>query len=63
MEKATKGKAAKESAKAKTLNPLVEIPYTYLMACLVIHCPILMSAADYCPIDKPFFVEMFERST
>lgn len=62
-----KGKAAKgsmkESAKVKTPNPRAEMSYTYLIAWLVILYPSLMSAIDYCPLDKPFFVEMYEYST
>lgn len=50
--KKAKGKAmkrsVKESAKVKTPNPRMEMPYTYLMAWLVMHCPSLMTAVNYC---------------
>lgn len=52
----------KKSAMVKMLNPQVEIPYTYLMAWLIMHCPFLMTAADYYPMNKPFFMEMYEHS-
>lgn len=41
LEDRTKGKATKGTTKMKTLNPQVEMPYTYLMVKLVIHCPSL----------------------
>ena len=34
-----------------TPNPRVELPYTYLMAWFVMHCPSLMSAPDVAPED------------
>jgi len=30
----------------KTPNPCVELPYTYLMAWYIMHCPSLMSAVQ-----------------
>lgn len=66
LEDKAKGKmvkgSQKESAKVKTESPNGE-PYTYLMALLVMHCPSLMTAANYCPMDKSFFVEMYEWSS
>lgn len=59
----SKGKASKRPMKVKTLNPRVEMPYTYLIVWLVMHCPSLMTVANNCSIDKPFFVEMDEHSS
>lgn len=54
-----KEKATKGSMKVKMLNPQVEMPYIYLMVWLVMYCPSLMTVANHCPMDKPFFVEMY----
>lgn len=63
----TKGKTAKgstkESTEVKTPNPRMEMPFTYMMVWLVIDCPSLMTTANYCPIDKPFFEETYECSS
>lgn len=58
-----KGKATKGTTKVKMLNPRVEMPYSYLMAWLMMHYPSLMTATSYHPMDKPFFVEMYECSS
>ena len=40
--------------KLKTPNPRVELPYTYLMALYVMHCPSLMSAMQSSEDLMPF---------
>ena len=48
--------------KVKTPNPHVELPYTYLMAWYVMHCPSLMSTVQSSEDSMPF-VQRLERSS
>ena len=41
-------------SKRKTPNPWIELPYTYLMAWYVMHCPTLMSAVQSSKYYMPF---------
>ena len=49
-------------SKVKTLNPHVELPYTYFMAWYIMHCPSLMSAVQSSEDFMPF-VQRLERSS
>lgn len=60
LEDKTNGKATKRSTKLKTSNLRVEMPYTYLIAWLVMNYPFLRTAANYHSMDKPFTMEMYE---
>ena len=48
--------------RVKTPNPRIELPYTYLMAWYVMHCPSLMTAV---PLSEGFvpFVQRLENSS
>lgn len=46
----------------KTSNPRVELPYTYLMAWFVLHCPNLMTASSSKDSAHLPYVERYENS-
>ena len=48
--------------KVKVPNPIIELPYSYLVAWNVMHCPSLMTAA-YTSKDFMSFLQKLERST
>ena len=52
----------KMEPKKTTPKPRVELPYTYLVARFVMHCPALMSAVKEHAEGVPF-VQRLERST
>lgn len=56
-------KVAKGKGKSKIPNMHIVMPYTYLMAWLVMHSPSLMSTSNYLGLEKSYFVEKYERST
>jgi len=53
---------SKGRPEVRTPNPRVELPYTYLMAWYVVHCPSLMMAVS--PSEGfIFFVQKLENSS
>jgi len=53
---------SEERPRVKTPNPRIELPYTYLMAWYVMHCPSLMTVV---PLSAGFvpFVQKLENSS